>query len=92
VGVLITGTRSGGRPFSAAINPPYVENTTSKVIAVLPASIPAGTFKIRITTQFTGGSSLLKDARMIESVPLTSVGSTPVPFLWQCVRLHKSPK
>jgi hypothetical protein len=74
VGIAITGTRTGGTPYTNAILPPYVENTASKVIAILPAGIPEGTFKIRITTQFTGGSSLLKDVRMIESAPLT-VGS-----------------
>jgi hypothetical protein len=74
VGIAITGTRAGGTPYTNMILPPYVENTASKVIAILPAGIPEGTFRIRITTQFTGGSSLLKDVRMIESAPLT-VGS-----------------
>ncbi|MDR3283636.1 MAG: DUF4469 domain-containing protein, partial [Treponema sp.] len=69
VGIAITGTRAGGTPYTNAIAPPYVENGASKVIAVLPSGIPEGTFKIRITTQFTG-STLLKDVRMLESAPL----------------------
>jgi hypothetical protein len=67
VGISIIGAEAS---YTAEIAPPYVENTASKVIAVLPSGIPNGTFKIRITTQFAG-SSLLKDARIIESAPLT---------------------
>ncbi|MDR3283927.1 MAG: DUF4469 domain-containing protein [Treponema sp.] len=74
VGITITGTRAGGTPYTNAILPPYVENTTSKVIAILPAGIPEGTFKIRIITQYAGSGTLLKDVRILESAPLV-VGS-----------------
>jgi hypothetical protein len=72
VALRITGTsQPGNMPYSAVIPAPYVENTTSKVIAVLPAGVPNGTFKIQINTQFSGGKTDLKDIRVIWSHDLT---------------------
>jgi hypothetical protein len=70
VGLSITGTRTDGAPYTGTIAPPYAENTASKIIAALPAGLPAGTYKIRITTQYAG-STCLKEPRIIESAFLT---------------------
>jgi hypothetical protein len=82
VGVLLTGTRPGGIPFTAPLAPPYVENTASKVIAVLPQNIPVGTFRIQVNTQYSNSSTQLKDVRSIYSAQLTvgagsASGDTP---------------
>jgi hypothetical protein len=72
VALRITGaSQPGNMPYSAVIPAPYVENTASKIIAVLPASVPNGTFKIQINTQYSGGKSELKDIRVIWSRDLT---------------------
>jgi hypothetical protein len=72
VALRVTGTsQPGNMPYSAVLPAPYAENTTSKIIAALPAGLPNGTFKIQINTQFSGGSSLLKDIRVIWSRDLT---------------------
>jgi hypothetical protein len=71
VGIAITGTRADGSPYTGAVQPPYVENTARKVIVTLPAAIPAGTFKVQITTQYAG-SALLNDPRIIRSAALTA--------------------
>jgi hypothetical protein len=72
VALRITGTsQPGNMPYSAVIPAPYVENTTSKIIAVLPAGVPNVTFKIQINTQYSGGKPELKDIRVIWSGDLT---------------------
>jgi hypothetical protein len=67
VGLQIVGTTKDAQAYSVAIAPPYVENKASKVIAVLPASIPDGTYRLQINTQYAGRGSLLKDIRVIIS-------------------------
>jgi hypothetical protein len=73
VGMAITGTRADGSPYTGTIMPPYIENTASKIIAILPAGIPEGAYRIQVNTQFTG-SIPLKDVRVIWSGDL-SVGA-----------------
>jgi hypothetical protein len=72
VSLRIIGASQGG--YSAEIPKPYVENTASKIIAVLPPDVPNGIFRIQINTQYAGSSTLLKDIRVIWSRDLT-VGS-----------------
>jgi hypothetical protein len=74
VGLRVSGAYASGQAFSTVVPPPYVENTASKIIALLPASLPNGTCKIQINTQYSGGNSLLKDIRVIWSGDLI-VGS-----------------
>jgi hypothetical protein len=73
VGLRVSGAYASGQAFSTVVPPPYVENTASKIIALLPASLPSGTCKIQINTQFSGGDPL-KDIRVLWSGDLT-VGS-----------------
>jgi hypothetical protein len=75
VGLYIEGTQPAGVPYSAVIPQPYVENEASKVIAVLPAGIPNGTYKLQINTQYAGTSTLLKDIRMIQTNVSFTVGA-----------------
>jgi hypothetical protein len=77
VGLQIVGTTKDAQAYSVAIAPPYVENKASKVIAVLPASIPDGTYRLQINTQYAGSGSLLKDIRVIISGADLIVGTTP---------------
>jgi hypothetical protein len=75
VGLRVSGAYSSGQAFSTVVPPPYVENTGSKIIAVLPASLPSGTCKVQINTQYTSNSTLLKDIRTIWSRDLTVGGA-----------------
>lgn len=66
VGIFLVGTQADNTPYSAEIPKPYVENGASKLIVILPASIPSGTYKLEIRTQYSG-STELKDIRVIQS-------------------------
>jgi hypothetical protein len=84
VGLYVSGAYPGGQAFSTVVPPPYVENTASKVIAVLPASLPNAPCKIQIDTQYTSNNTLLKDIRTIWSGNLTvgtsaQSGDSPAP-------------
>jgi hypothetical protein len=43
------------------------ENTASKLIGIIPASLTPGDWKPEVVTQFSSGSSFLKEPRVIES-------------------------
>jgi hypothetical protein len=74
--IKITGTKPGiglymivkqtdSTPYYAAKIPkPYVENGSSKIIAMLPASIAPGPYNLEIRTQYAGSTDL-KDIRII---------------------------
>jgi hypothetical protein len=47
------------------LEPPYAGNSVSKVIALLPAALPPGEYKLEIVTQYAG-SKILNDARIIQ--------------------------
>ena len=48
------------------------QNDPSRIIARVPATITPGSYTLRIVTQFTGGSNLLKEPRTLEyEMPLT---------------------
>jgi hypothetical protein len=69
VGITLTGTRTGGTPYTDSLAATYAENSPSKVIAVLPPTIPGdGQFALKITTQYTTGGTFLKVPRVISSV------------------------
>jgi hypothetical protein len=74
VGIVITGARAGGTPYTNTIAPPYAENNPAKIIAILPSAIPEGTFKIQITTQYASGGTLLKEPRTILSSATFVIG------------------
>jgi hypothetical protein len=53
---------------------PLAENSASKVIALIPAALAAGTYRLEIVTQYTTGSFILKEPRTISyPVDLTVV-------------------
>ena len=48
------------------------QNNPSSIIARVPATLEPGAYTLRIVTQFTGGSNLLKEPRTLEyEMPLT---------------------
>ena len=49
----------------AKVTKHFAENRDSKVIAVVPAAIPAGVYRLEIVTQHTHGSALLKEPRTV---------------------------
>ena len=49
-------------------------NEPSKVVFVLPADISAGDYKIRVTTQFSNSSTLLKEPRSYDCDVVLAVG------------------
>jgi hypothetical protein len=57
---------------SAIMDPFLAENTSSKVIGVIP-QLTAGTWKLEIKTQYTVGGTLLKEPRVIESAIVLTV-------------------
>jgi hypothetical protein len=74
IGIALNGSRAGGTPYNQQFSDKYAENDPSKVIAVLPPTIPEGQFAIKITTQYTQGGTLLKEPRVVSSVTFV-VGS-----------------
>jgi hypothetical protein len=71
VGLRVSGAYESGQAFSTVVPPPYVENTASKIIALLPAGLPSGTCRVQINTQYASSNTLLKDIRVIWSGDLT---------------------
>jgi hypothetical protein len=63
--ILIIGTRTSGQAVTVSIEAKYAENSASKIIAKIPAALQAGTYHLMITTQYAGGSDLLKEPRRI---------------------------
>jgi hypothetical protein len=52
------------------------ENTSVKLIGVIPPELAAGTYQLAVVTQFSGGSNLLKEPRTITfEGPLTVLAS-----------------
>lgn len=60
-GITLTNEDDG----TATVIPPnaIAVNNPSKITFVVPASLPAGNYKLSIATQFTGGSTPLKEPR-----------------------------
>jgi hypothetical protein len=56
----------------------FAVNTVSKIITTAPSLTVGDTVTVRIVTQYTGGKTLLKEPRVLESsVPLTVVAAQP---------------
>jgi hypothetical protein len=49
-----------------AVNPEYISvNEPSRIIIIVPPSIPKDIYELRITTQFTGANKMLKEPRTV---------------------------
>jgi len=77
VDMRVVGTTADGQPYNTVVPPPYIENMASKIIAILPVSIPNGTYRIQIDTQYAGSGKLLKEVRVITSGADLIVGGAP---------------
>jgi hypothetical protein len=62
IGVFFVNTADGNR---VKVVKNFAENRSRKVIAVVPADIAAGTYRLEIVTQFSQGSGILKEPRTI---------------------------
>ena len=69
VGVYFVSAADGSK---AKVAKHFAENRDAKIIAVIPDTLPAGTYRLEIVTQYTNGGHVLKEPRAISyTVDLT---------------------
>jgi hypothetical protein len=61
IGLYFVDKKSGTR---TKVSEQMAENSGSKVITMIPP-LPAGTYQVELASQFTNGSALLKEPRII---------------------------
>jgi hypothetical protein len=68
--------QGGGSPVK--VTTPLAENSTSKIIGIIPA-LGAGGYTVEVRTQFSSGSTLLKEVRVVRFETVLTVGAAPAP-------------
>jgi hypothetical protein len=77
-GLFLVLIGSGGAETPVKVDEPFVENSKSKLTALMPDSIQAGDrVKIRIVTSYSGNNIPLKSPRTIDFVPVFTVIDPP---------------